>query len=119
MQLALMLAIFLVYVIMASTFESISHPFVILEVPLALIGVVGALFVTGTAVSVVVLIGTIALSGVVVNNASSWWTQSISAGPRASRNARPSSVPQAPTAPHPHHHLDDHLGADAAGAWLR
>ena len=70
MQLALMLAIFLVYVIMASTFESISHPFVILlSVPLALIGVVGGLFVTGTAVSVVVLIGTIVLSGVVVNNA--------------------------------------------------
>ena len=70
MRLALMLAIFLVYVIMASTFESISHPFVILlSVPLALIGVVGGLFVTGTAVSVVVLIGTIVLSGVVVNNA--------------------------------------------------
>ena len=70
MKLALMLAIFLVYVIMASTFESISHPFVILlSVPLALIGVVIGLFVTGTAVSVVVLIGTIVLSGVVVNNA--------------------------------------------------
>ena len=70
MQLALMLAIFLVYVIMASTFESILHPFVILlSVPLALIGVVIALFLTSTAVSVVVLIGAIVLSGVVVNNA--------------------------------------------------
>jgi len=70
MQLALMLAIFLVYVIMASTFESILHPFVILlSVPLALIGVVIGLFATGTAVSVVVLIGAIVLSGVVVNNA--------------------------------------------------
>ena len=56
---------------MASTFESISHPFVILlGVPLALIGVVGGLFVTGTAVSVVVLIGLIVFpSSVVVNNA--------------------------------------------------
>jgi HAE1 family hydrophobic/amphiphilic exporter-1 len=70
MQLALTLAIFLVYVIMASTFESILHPFVILlSVPLAMIGVVIGLFITGTAVSVVVLIGAIVLSGVVVNNA--------------------------------------------------
>jgi HAE1 family hydrophobic/amphiphilic exporter-1 len=70
MQLALMLAIFLVYVIMASTFESILHPFVILlSVPLALVGIVLALFLTSTAVSVVVLIGAIVLCGVVVNNA--------------------------------------------------
>ncbi len=70
MQMALLLAIFLVYVIMASTFESISHPLVILlSVPLALIGVVLGLLLTGTAISVVVLIGAIVLSGVVVNNA--------------------------------------------------
>ncbi len=70
MQLALGLAIFLVYVIMASTFESILHPFVILlSVPLALVGVVGVLGLTGTSVSVVVLIGAIVLCGVVVNNA--------------------------------------------------
>lgn len=70
MQMALFLAIFLVYVIMASTFESILHPFVILlSVPLALVGVVATLFVTKMAVSVVVLIGAIVLSGVVVNNA--------------------------------------------------
>ena len=70
MQMALLLAIFLVYVIMASTFESILHPFVILlSVPLALVGVVATLFVTKMAVSVVVLIGAIVLSGVVVNNA--------------------------------------------------
>jgi HAE1 family hydrophobic/amphiphilic exporter-1 len=70
MQMALLLAIFLVYVIMASTFESILHPFVILlSVPLALVGVVTTLFVTKMAVNVVVLIGAIVLSGVVVNNA--------------------------------------------------
>jgi HAE1 family hydrophobic/amphiphilic exporter-1 len=70
MQLALMLAVFLVYVIMASTFESILHPFVILlSVPLALVGVGMGLLLTGTAVSVVVLIGAIVLCGVVVNNA--------------------------------------------------
>lgn len=70
MQLALMLAVFLVYIIMASTFESILHPFVILlSVPLALVGVGMGLLLTGTAVSVVVLIGAIVLCGVVVNNA--------------------------------------------------
>ena len=66
MQFALMLALFLVYVIMASTFESILHPFVILlSVPLALVGVGAGLLITQTAVSVVVLIGAIVLCGVV------------------------------------------------------
>jgi HAE1 family hydrophobic/amphiphilic exporter-1 len=70
LQMALGLAVFLVYVIMASTFESTLHPFVILfSVPLALVGVVGALWLTGTPISVVVLIGAIVLAGVVVNNA--------------------------------------------------
>jgi len=70
LQMALGLAIFLVYVIMASTFESVLHPFVILmSVPLAIVGVVVTLAVVGTPVSVVVLIGSIVLAGVVVNNA--------------------------------------------------
>jgi HAE1 family hydrophobic/amphiphilic exporter-1 len=69
LQMALGLAVFLVYVIMASTFESILHPFVILvSVPLAIVGVVAALAVFSTPVSIVVLIGSIVLAGVVVNN---------------------------------------------------
>src|SRR5690606_909382 len=52
--LALLLAVFLVYLVMASQFESLLHPFVILlSIPLALIGAVGALWVTGSAISVV------------------------------------------------------------------
>ncbi|MBL8616677.1 MAG: efflux RND transporter permease subunit [Deltaproteobacteria bacterium] len=67
---ALLLAIFLVYIIMASTFESVLHPLVILfSVPLAVVGVIPALVLTGTPVSVVVFIGAIVLAGVVVNNA--------------------------------------------------
>ena len=67
---AMGLAVFLVYVIMASTFESLTHPFVILfSVPLAVVGVVVGLALTGSPVSVVVLIGGIVLAGVVVNNA--------------------------------------------------
>jgi HAE1 family hydrophobic/amphiphilic exporter-1 len=70
MQFALLLAVFLVYVIMASTFEHLLHPFVILfSVPLAMIGVTGGLVVTGIPMSVVGFIGLIVLAGVVVNNA--------------------------------------------------
>lgn len=67
---ALSLAIFLVYLVMASQFESLLHPFIILfTIPLALIGAVLALYVTGTSISVVVFIGLILLAGIVVNNA--------------------------------------------------
>jgi len=67
---ALGLAIFLVYVIMASTFEHLLHPLVILfSLPLAVVGVVLGLLATGTPLSVVVFIGLIVLAGVVVNNA--------------------------------------------------
>ncbi|MDH3337261.1 MAG: efflux RND transporter permease subunit [Gammaproteobacteria bacterium] len=70
MQFALALAIFLVYLVMASQFESLIHPFVILfTIPLALVGAVLALFVTGTTVNIVALIGVIMLAGIVVNNA--------------------------------------------------
>lgn len=67
---ALSLAVFLVYLVMASQFESLIHPFVILlSIPLALVGAVLALFVTNTAISVIVFIGLIMLAGIVVNNA--------------------------------------------------
>ncbi|MCB9663824.1 MAG: efflux RND transporter permease subunit [Alphaproteobacteria bacterium] len=68
--LALGLAIFLVYVIMASTFEHLVHPLVILfSVPLAYVGVVAGLALWGLPLSVVAFIGLIVLAGVVVNNA--------------------------------------------------
>ena len=68
--LAMALATFLVYVVMASQFESLIHPFVILmAVPLGVVGVVAALALTHTSVSVLVLIGAIMLAGIVVNNA--------------------------------------------------
>ena len=70
MQFALLLAIFLVYIVMASQFESLIHPLVILfTIPLALVGAVLALFLTGTTVNVVAFIGIIMLAGIVVNNA--------------------------------------------------
>ncbi len=70
LRFALLLAIFLVYVVMASQFESLLQPFVILfTLPLAVVGVVFALDVLAIPISVVVFIGMILLSGVVVNNA--------------------------------------------------
>jgi len=66
---ALLLAIVLIYVIMASQFESFSHPFVIMfTLPLAMIGVVFLSLITGTTLSVISLIGAIILAGIVVNN---------------------------------------------------
>jgi len=64
------LAVFLVYLVMASQFESLLHPFVILfTIPLALVGAVLALLLTNSPVSVVVFIGLILLVGLVVKNA--------------------------------------------------
>ena len=70
MRLAILLAIFMVYLVMASQFESLLHPFVILfSIPFALIGVVASLWLFDVAISIVVLIGAILLAGIVVNNA--------------------------------------------------
>ena len=67
---AIFLAVFMVYLVMASQFESLLHPFVILfSVPFATIGLIGTLFLTGVTISVVVLIGGMLLAGIVVNNA--------------------------------------------------
>ncbi len=70
LQFAIALAIFLVYLVMAATFESFLHPLLVMfTIPLALVGVVAGLLATGTPVSVIVLIGVIMLVGIVVNNA--------------------------------------------------
>ena len=69
LQFALALAVFLVYLVMASQFESLVHPFVILfTIPLAAIGAIVALYVTGSIINVVALIGMIILAGIVVKN---------------------------------------------------
>ena len=67
---AFALAIFLVYLVMASQFESLLHPFVILfTIPLAMVGAVPALLLSRSPVSAVVFIGLILLVGLVVKNA--------------------------------------------------
>ena len=63
------LILILNYMIMAAQFESFLHPLIILvTVPLSLIGVALALFITHTAVSVISLLGVLILSGNAVNN---------------------------------------------------
>lgn len=70
LRFALILAIFLVYVVMASQFESLRAPLVIMaSLPLAASGALLALGAAGEALSVVVFVGLITLAGIVVNNA--------------------------------------------------
>ncbi|MFC1555632.1 efflux RND transporter permease subunit [candidate division KSB1 bacterium] len=68
--LALVVSIALVYMILAAQFESLVQPFVIMfAVPLALIGIVFALSMTGNSINIMSAIGTIMLVGIVVNDA--------------------------------------------------
>jgi HAE1 family hydrophobic/amphiphilic exporter-1 len=70
LRLMLILAIVLVYAVMASQYESLRDPFIIMfSVPLAAIGVVLALKLTGTTFSLQAYIGVIMLAGIVVSNA--------------------------------------------------
>lgn len=67
--LALMLGIFLVYMVMAVQFESFTYPFIIMfSVPTMVIGVTLGLFIAGLPLSLPGLIGVIMLAGIVVNN---------------------------------------------------
>ena len=67
---ALILALLLVYMVMASQFESLLYPFVIMfSIPLSITGVVLSLFLTGRSFSVPAYIGIIMMCGIVVNNA--------------------------------------------------
>ncbi len=67
--LAFLVAILLTYMVMASQFESFLDPFVIIfTIPLSFIGVALSLFLTGTPLSVMALIGIVMLVGIAVNN---------------------------------------------------
>jgi HAE1 family hydrophobic/amphiphilic exporter-1 len=68
--LCLVLAIVLVYMVMAAQFESLRDPLVILfSIPLASVGVILVLFLTNTTFNIQAFIGVIMLAGIVVNNA--------------------------------------------------
>lgn len=66
---ALIVGMFLVYMVTASEFESLRDPFIMfLTIPLSLIGVTWMLLVTGTTLSIISMIGVIMLVGIVINN---------------------------------------------------
>ncbi len=68
--LMILLAVFLVYLVMASQFESLVHPFLILfTIPIGMVGGLVALYLAGLQISVIALIGFVMLAGIVVNNA--------------------------------------------------
>jgi len=67
---ALLLAIALVYMLMAALFESLFNPFIIMfSLPMAMIGAIVALVITGQTMSLVAMIGFIMLMGLVTKNA--------------------------------------------------
>ncbi len=69
MGLAILVAIVLVYMVMAAQFESLLEPFILIfEIPLALIGVIWTLLLTGTTMGLTSLVGILMLIGIVVNN---------------------------------------------------
>lgn len=69
LNLVFVIAFLLVYMVMASQFESFKDPFIILfAIPFSLIGVVFAFVITGITLSVVSFVGIIMLLGIVVNN---------------------------------------------------
>ena len=66
---ALLLAIMLIYMIMASQFKSLLDPFIIMfSVPMGLIGVIWMLFLTNTTLSIESFMGVIMMIGIVVSN---------------------------------------------------
>jgi HAE1 family hydrophobic/amphiphilic exporter-1 len=70
LMLSCILALVLVYMVMACQYESLRDPFVVMfSVPLAAIGVIAVLFFTGTTFNIQSFIGCIMLGGIVVNNA--------------------------------------------------
>lgn len=67
---AILLAVFLVYLVMASQFESFKKPFIIMfTIPMGIIGVVLIGLIANMSINVIVLIGLVVLSGIIVNNA--------------------------------------------------
>lgn len=66
---ALVLSIVLVYMVLASQFESLLHPFtILLTIPLAVVGAILLFFITGTTINMMGIIGIVMLVGIAVNN---------------------------------------------------
>lgn len=70
LRLLLLLAVALVYIVMAAQFESFMGPFVVMfSIPFAFVGVIWAFLITGTTLNMISFLGMVMLMGIVVNNA--------------------------------------------------
>ena len=66
---ALLLSLVLVYMVLASQFENLVHPFtILLTVPLAVVGAIGIFYIQGKALNIMAVIGIIMLVGIAVND---------------------------------------------------
>ncbi|MFC2116311.1 efflux RND transporter permease subunit [Bacteroidota bacterium] len=66
---ALVLSLILVYMVLASQFESLVHPFtILLTVPLSVVGAIGIFYLQGKALNIMAVIGIIMLVGIAVND---------------------------------------------------
>lgn len=69
-SMSIIMALILIYMVMAGQFERFLDPLIVMfSVPLAMIGVIPALLITGTTINIQSLMGMIMLVGIVVNNA--------------------------------------------------
>ena len=115
---SIILALMLVYMVMAMQFESMRDPLIVMfSVPLAVIGVVWMLLLTGTTFNMQSYIGCIMLGGIVVNNAI-LLVDHTNLLRRRDKMALREAIEEAgppPPAPHPDDRHDDHPGHAAAG----
>jgi len=80
---ALILAIIIVYLVLAAQFESFLHPFTImLSLPLSMVGALGAIALAHSTISMITLIGIILLMGLVTRTRFCWWTTQHASPPR-------------------------------------
>ena len=119
LQVLLILGVLLVYAVMASQYESLRDPFIVMfSVPVAAIGVVAALKLTATSFSLQAYIGVIMLAGSWSATRSCWWTTPTSCGgATASRSGggRAGGTHAAPADPDDDPDDDSGPGADVAG----
>ena len=118
LEIAMVVAVLLVYMIMASQFESLRYPFIVMfSMPLAITGAIIGLLITGNTITMPAMMGFVMLIGMVVNNGivlvdytnqlmdrgMNCYDALTSAGPRRLR-------------PHPHDNADNRSGHGAYGA---
>lgn len=114
----MVVAVLLVYMIMASQFESLRYPFIVMfSMPLAITGAIIGLLITGNTITMPAMMGFVMLIGMVVNNGIvlvDYTNQLMDRGMNCYDSA--DQCRTAPSAPHPHDNADNRSGYGAYGA---